>query len=62
MSIPANFVAPNLPIPAEEYDKSEEQRYRNILRLYFNLLDNANFVNNEQVSTTQTLNWLNTWA
>ena len=62
MSIPVNFVAPNLPIPPEDYNKSEEQRYRNILRLYFNLLDNTNYVNNEQVSTTQTLNWLNTWA
>jgi len=62
MTIPTNFVAPNLPIPAEEYAKAEEQRFRNILRLYFNLLDNTNSVTNEQVSTTQTLMWLNTWA
>jgi hypothetical protein len=62
MSIPYNFVAPNLLIPPTEYDKSEEQRLRNVLRLYFNLLDNTNFVTNEQVSTNQTLNWLNTWS
>jgi hypothetical protein len=62
MTIPSNFVAPNLPIPPENYDKSEEQRFRNVLRLYFNLLDNSNFTTNDQVSTGQTLLWLNTWA
>lgn len=62
MPIPVNFVAPNLPIPPEEYARAEEQRFRNVLRLYFNLLDNHNTTINEQVSTGQTLLWLTTWA
>ena len=62
MSIPNNFVAPNIPIPTDEYNKSDEQKFRNVLRLYFNLLDNSNSTINDQVSTGQTLLWLNTWA
>jgi hypothetical protein len=62
MSIPANFVAPNLPISPDAYDKSAEQRFRNALRLYFNLLDNSNNTTNEQTGASQTLIWLNTWG
>lgn len=59
MSIPTNFVAPNLPTTAEDYEKSAEQRFRNALRLYFNLLDNHNNIINVQVASNQTLIWLN---
>ena len=62
MSIPANFVAPNLQVSLKEYERESEQQFRNALRLYFNLLDNTNSVTNEQVSANQTLIWLNTWA
>ena len=62
MTIPSNFVAPNLQISLKEYERESEQQFRNVLRLYFNLLDNSNSITNEQVSTTQTLMWLNTWA
>jgi hypothetical protein len=58
MSIPVGFVAPNLPIAVDQYDRSSEDRFINALRLYFGLLDNQNQVINEQVSTNQTLNWL----
>lgn len=59
MSIPTGFISPNLPIPIDEYDKAVEQRFRNALRLYFNLLDNQNFTLNAQVASNQTLIWLN---
>ena len=59
MTIPTGFVSPSLPVTAKEYDQSLQERYRNVLRLYFNLLDNQNAVLNEQVSANQTLIWLN---
>ena len=62
MSIPIAFVAPNLPFADGEYDRGGEERFRNVERIYFNLLDNQNRVINEQVSSNQTLIWLNTWA
>ena len=62
MSIPIAFIAPNLPLAAEEYERGLEERFRNAERVYFALLDNQNRVINEQVSSNQTLIWLNTWA
>ena len=44
MSIPVGFVAPNLPVAVEQYDRSSEDRFINALRLYFGLLDNQNQV------------------
>lgn len=58
MSIPNNFSAPNIPRVEDEYTAQAQERFRNILRLYFALLDNQNKVINEQVSSTQTLVWL----
>jgi len=59
MSIPVGFVAPRLPTAVEPYDRSSEDRFIDALRLYFGLLDNQNQVINNQVSTSQTLIWLN---
>ena len=61
MSIPTSFVAPNLPLATAEYTQGFEERFRNVMRVYFSLLDNQNRVVNEQVSSEQTLIWLNTW-
>ena len=61
MSIPTAFVAPNLPLAESNYDRGAEERFRNVTRIYFNLLDNQNRVINEQVSSSQTMIWLNTW-
>jgi hypothetical protein len=36
-----NVRAPNLPLPPEEYDREYMDRLLNILRLYFNQLDNV---------------------
>lgn len=59
MSIPANFVAPALPFALEEYEQRGQEKFTNVLRLYFNLLDNHNTTINSQVSSNQTLIWLN---
>jgi len=59
MTIPVGFVAPQLPAAVQQYDRSSENRFINALRLYFGLLDNQNLTLNSQVSTNQTLNWLN---
>lgn len=36
-----NPVAPNLPLATQEYDRQFQDQFENILRLYFNQLDNA---------------------
>lgn len=35
-----NFVAPNLPLPADDYNRVQQDEINRVLRLYFNLLDN----------------------
>jgi hypothetical protein len=59
VTIPTSFVAPNLPLASEEYERGLEERFRNAERIYFALLDNQNRIINEQVSSNQTLIWLN---
>ena len=58
MTIPTNFVAPNLPVALPAYEQMMEERFKNVLRLYFNQLDNHNNLINEQVASNQTLIWL----
>jgi len=36
-----NPVAPNLPLATNEYERQFQDQFENILRLYFNQLDNA---------------------
>ena len=38
--ITKNFVAPNLPLFKNQYNRLDQDQYSNVLRLYFNLLDN----------------------
>ena len=38
------FVAPSLPVPPVEYDSQYMVQLLNILRLYFNQLDNPGFI------------------
>ena len=59
MTIPVNFVAPALPFALDEYDQRGQDKFTNVLRLYFNLIDNQTSTVNAQVSTNQTLIWLN---
>ena len=38
--ITKNFVAPNLPLFKNDYNRLDQDQFANVLRLYFNLLDN----------------------
>jgi hypothetical protein len=58
MTIPSNVIAPNLPLPPDEYQRLAQQTLTNVLRLYFNQLDSFNTISIEQMNTNQTLIWL----
>jgi hypothetical protein len=58
MTIPSNVVAPNLPLPPDEYQRLAQQTLTNVLRLYFNQLDTFDSIAVEQMNTNQTLTWL----
>lgn len=58
MTIPANVVAPNLPLPPDEYQRLAQQTLTNVLRLYFNQLDTFDSIAAEQMNTSQALIWL----
>jgi hypothetical protein len=38
-----NFRAPSLPLPPLDYDQRREDQFANVLRIYFNQLDGANY-------------------
>jgi hypothetical protein len=59
MSIPVINVAPNLPLPPAEYNQQYFDSLTKVLRLYFTSNDNVNQVGMSQVSSSQTLIWLN---
>lgn len=40
MTITKRFIAPNLPLPSDEYNRIQQDEITRALRLYFNLLDN----------------------
>ena len=58
MTIPSKIVAPNLPLPPQEYEQFYHENLTKVLRLYFNNVDNINAVSIDQISTNQTLIWL----
>ena len=58
MSTPKNAVAPNLPVAVPEYDRTSEDGFRNVLRLYFNLQDNNIAQIIEAVNSAVALQWL----
>ena len=58
MTIPSSIVAPNLPLPPDEYQRLAQQTLTNVLRLYFNQLDAFDSIAAEQMNTSQALIWL----
>jgi len=56
--IPNINVAPNLPLPPQEYDQAYFDILTKVLRLYFVSNDNINQIGMNQVSTNQALIWL----
>lgn len=41
MTVDIDFVAPRLPTPPQGYDQQSFEQFNNVLRIYFNQLDNA---------------------
>jgi hypothetical protein len=56
VQIPA---VPNLPIPPTEYDQDYTNRFNNVLRLYFNQLNNVVAVNTNSIASNSVIMWLN---
>lgn len=59
MSIPVVNVSPNLPLPPQQYDQHYFDVLTKVLRLYFTSNDNINQIAVAQISSSQTLIWLN---
>ena len=50
--------APSLPIQPEEYNRSQMDQFQNVLRLYFNRLDQYNIQASTQQNSQNVLMWL----
>jgi len=59
MTIPTQSVAPNLPIPDNQYSQEYLNILTKVLRLYFATNDNINTTLINQTSTSQALIWMN---
>jgi hypothetical protein len=53
-----NAVAPNLPIATDEYQQQYQDKYSNVLRLYFNQLDTVNTQSIQQIDKLNTFAWM----
>ena len=53
-----NLRAPALPIQPNEYDRSQMDQFQNVLRLYFNRLDQYNIQSEIQQNSQNVLYWL----
>jgi hypothetical protein len=53
-------IAPNLPVATLEYSNIYTDQFANVLRLYFNQLDNANTQEINAINNLNTMMWLNT--
>jgi hypothetical protein len=58
MSIPRAPAPPSLPLGPLEYDRRYQDQYSNVLRLYFNQIQNVQQEITAQVATNQTNIWL----
>ena len=51
--------SPSLPLPTPEYDDSQQNQFQNILRLYFNRLDQYNIQSSDDTNSNNVLIWMN---
>jgi hypothetical protein len=51
-------VAPSLPIAMPDYSQQYYDQYSNVLRLYFNQLDNTNIQTIDAINSIYVTNWL----
>ena len=56
----ANYLvrSPALPIQPEEYNRSQMDQFQNVLRLYFNRLDQYNIKSSTEQNSQNVLIWL----
>jgi hypothetical protein len=50
--------SPALPIQPDEYNRSQQDQFQNVLRLYFNRLDEYNIQSSTQQNGQNVLMWL----
>ena len=55
-----NVRAPALPIQPEEYSRDQMDQFQNVLRLYFNRLDQFNIQMAQSTNSQNVLIWVNT--
>ena len=53
-----NIVAPNLPVAPVEYQQRFQDQLNNVLRLYFNQVDNSTQQLTQAVNSLSTQQWL----
>ena len=51
--------SPALPLPTPEYDLQQQNQFQNILRLYFNRLDQYNIQSSDDTNSNNVLIWMN---
>jgi hypothetical protein len=50
--------SPSLPIQPDEYDRSQMDQFQNVLRLYFNRLDDYNTQASREQNSQNVLIWM----
>jgi hypothetical protein len=50
--------SPSLPLPTLEYDFPQQNQFQNVLRLYFNRLDQFNIQSSIQQNSQNVLIWM----
>jgi hypothetical protein len=51
--------SPSLPLPTPEYNVQQQDQFQNILRLYFNRLDQYNIQSSNDTNSNNVLIWMN---
>jgi hypothetical protein len=53
-----NIRSPALPLQPEEYNRSQIDQFQNVLRLYFNRLDQYNIQSSNETNSNNVLIWM----
>jgi len=51
--------SPALPLPTPEYEIQQQNQFQNVLRLYFNRLDQYNIQSSNDTNSNNVLIWMN---
>jgi hypothetical protein len=53
-----NIRSPALPLQPEEYNRSQIDQFQNVLRIYFNRLDQYNIQSSNETNSNNVLIWM----